>query len=87
MAFNACDCAVLIASTKTIRKIIVCVPTRIVGTRNKSNLRVVTCITQKLDYLCGGENTDPKKVEKAEEKGVRYLTEAQFICLIETGEV
>ncbi len=48
---------------------------------------VMTSVTKKLDYLVGGDNPGPKKVEKAESQGVQFLTEQQFIKLIETGEL
>jgi len=54
---------------------------------NNNNFRVVSSVTKKLDFLCGGENAGPKKVEKAESQGVQFLNEAQFIQLVETGEV
>ena len=52
-----------------------------------NRFKVVASVTQKLDYLVGGENAGPKKIEKAESQGVQVLSEAQFINLIETGEV
>jgi NAD-dependent DNA ligase len=51
------------------------------------NIKVVSSVTKKLDFLCGGENAGPKKIEKAESQGVQFLTEAQFIRLVETGEL
>ena len=51
-----------------------------------SNMKVVSSVTKKLDFLCGGDNSGPKKIEKAESQGVQFLTESQFINLIETGE-
>lgn len=54
---------------------------------NSNNFRVVSSVTQKLDFLCGGENAGPKKIEKAEAQGVQFLNEEQFIKLVETGEV
>ena len=51
-----------------------------------SNMKVVSSVTKKLDFLCGGGNSGPKKIEKAESQGVQFLTESQFINLIETGE-
>jgi NAD-dependent DNA ligase len=53
----------------------------------KNNIKVVSSVTKKLDFLCGGENAGPKKIEKAESQGVQFLTEDQFIQLIETGEI
>ena len=54
---------------------------------NKNNFKVVSSVTKKLDYLCGGENAGPKKIEKAEAQGVQFLTESQFLQLVETGEI
>lgn len=52
-----------------------------------NRFKVVASVTQKLDYLVGGENAGPKKIEKAESQGVQFLSEEQFINLVETGEV
>jgi len=54
---------------------------------NSNNFKVVSSVTKKLDFLCGGENAGPKKIEKAEAQGVQFLNEEQFIQLIETGEI
>ena len=51
------------------------------------NMRVMSGVTKKLDFLCGGENSGPKKIEKAEEQGVQFLTEKQFKNLVKTGEL
>lgn len=52
-----------------------------------NNLNVVSSVTVKLDFLCGGENAGPKKIEKAESQGVQFLNANQFVKLIETGEL
>lgn len=52
-----------------------------------NNFKVVSSVTKTLDYLCGGENAGPKKIEKAETQGVQFLDESQFVHLIETGEI
>jgi NAD-dependent DNA ligase len=52
-----------------------------------NNFKVVSSVTKKLDFLCGGENAGPKKIEKAEAQGVQFLSEAQFLQIIETGEI
>lgn len=49
--------------------------------------KLVQSVTQKLDFLVGGENAGPKKIEKAIAQGVQFLDEYQFLKLIETGEV
>ncbi len=54
---------------------------------NSNNIKVVSSVTKKLDFLCSGENAGPKKIEKAEAQGVQFLDEDQFIQLIETGEI
>ena len=54
---------------------------------NSNNFKVVSSVTKKLDFLCGGENAGPKKIEKAEAQGVQFLNEEQFVQLIETGEI
>lgn len=54
---------------------------------NSKNFKVVSSVTKKLDFLCGGENAGPQKIIKAEEQGVQYLVEAEFIHLLETGEI
>jgi len=51
-----------------------------------NNMKVVSSVTKKLDFLCGGDNAGPTKIEKAELQGVQFLTESQFLNLIETGE-
>lgn len=52
-----------------------------------NRFKVGASVTQKLDYLVGGENAGPKKIEKAESQGVQFLSEEQFINLVETGQV
>ncbi len=52
-----------------------------------NRFKVMGSVTKKLDYLVGGENSGPKKIAKAESQGIQFLTEEQFIKLVETGEV
>ena len=52
-----------------------------------NDLKVVSSVTKKLDYLVGGDNAGPRKIEKAEAQGVQFLTESQFVALINTGEI
>jgi len=54
---------------------------------NDNKFKVVASVTKKLDYLIGGENAGPKKIEKAELQGVQFLNEDQFINLVKTGEL
>ncbi|ELR63106.1 hypothetical protein C942_04120 [Photobacterium marinum] len=51
------------------------------------NFNVVKSVTKKLDFLVGGINAGPKKIEKAELQGVQFLTSEQFVVLAETGEI
>lgn len=53
----------------------------------EKNFNVVKSVTKKLDFLIGGDNSGPKKVEKAESQGVQFLTLEQFENLINTGEL
>ncbi|EEX92050.1 hypothetical protein VIOR3934_01415 [Vibrio orientalis CIP 102891 = ATCC 33934] len=52
-----------------------------------NNFNVVKSVTKKLDFLVGGVNAGPKKLEKAEMQGVQVLTADQFKSLAETGEI
>ncbi len=52
-----------------------------------NRLKVVNSVTMRLDFLVGGENAGPKKIERAESQGVQFLNERQFLGLIETGEI
>ena len=53
----------------------------------ENNMNVVASVTKNLDYLCGGDNAGPSKIEQAERQGVQFLDERQFVSLIETGEI
>jgi NAD-dependent DNA ligase len=59
----------------------------LVNLAHDNRFKVVASVTQKLDYLVGGENAGPKKIEKAESQGVQFINEQQFNNLIATGEV
>lgn len=52
-----------------------------------NRFKVVASVTKKLDYLVGGANAGPKKIEKAEAQGVQCLNQQEFMRLVETGEV
>ena len=54
---------------------------------NGNKFKVVASVTKKLDYLVGGDNAGPKKIEKAESQGVQFLNEQQFVSLVKTGEL
>ena len=59
----------------------------LVDVADNNNLKVVSSVTKKLDFLCVGENAGPKKIEKARVQGVPFLNEEQFIKFIKTGEI
>ncbi len=59
----------------------------LVNLAHDNRFKVVASVTKKLDYLVGGDNAGPKKIEKAESQGIQFLNEPQFINLIKTGEV
>lgn len=40
-----------------------------------------------LDFLCCGYNASAKKIEQARNQGVLILSEAEFLNLVETGEI
>lgn len=44
-------------------------------------------VTKSLNFLFGGYNAGPAKIEKARKQGVVFLNESQFIQLLETGEM
>ena len=52
-----------------------------------AGLIVRSSVTRGLSFLCCGHNAGPKKVEKARKQSVLALNEAQFIQLLEAGEV
>lgn len=59
----------------------------LINLAHDNRFKVMASVTKKLDYLVGGENAGPKKIEKAEAQGVQFLNEQQFVNLVETGEV
>lgn len=58
---------------------------KLIAEENK--FKVVGSITKSLDFLVAGDNAGPVKIRKAESQGVQFLSEEQFINLVETGEV
>lgn len=52
-----------------------------------TGLRVVTTVTQGLNYICGGFNAGPKKVERARAQNCWVMDERQFLAFVETGEL
>lgn len=52
-----------------------------------AGLRVVSTVTQGLNYICGGPNAGPKKVERARAQNCWVLDEGQYLAFVETGEL
>lgn len=52
-----------------------------------AGMDVKKSVTQGLNFLCGGPNAGPTKLEKARAQHVYILTQAQFFALLETGEL
>lgn len=52
-----------------------------------AGLNVVTTVTQGLNYICGGPNAGPKKMELARTQNCWVLDERQFLAFVETGEL
>lgn len=50
-------------------------------------MNVVTTVTQGLNYICGGPNAGPKKMERARAQNCWVLDERQFLVFVETGEL
>lgn len=60
---------------------------RLSGLAKEAGMIVRGDITVNLHFLCGGYNAGPKKLEVAQKKGTMILHEAEFLSLIETGEL
>ena len=60
---------------------------RLIGLAESVGMAVRDCVTKNLNFLCGGSNAGPSKIEKARKQGVVFLSEKQFIQLLETGEM
>jgi hypothetical protein len=50
-------------------------------------MQIRKTVTQRLRYLCVGENAGPSKVERARAQGVTICTPKQLMTLWETGEL
>lgn len=50
-------------------------------------MHICKTVTTNLTFLCTGPNAGPSKVEKARSQRVFIVSEAQFLALIETGEL
>ena len=60
---------------------------RLVTLAETTGLTVRDSVTRNLNFLCGGYNAGPAKIEKARKQGVVFLSEEQFVHLVETGEL
>lgn len=48
---------------------------------------VRSSVTQKLDFLCCGDNAGPKKLQAAREKNIPLLTKDEFLWMLKSGEL
>ncbi|MBL1269453.1 hypothetical protein KV699_07185 [Vreelandella titanicae] len=53
----------------------------------ESGMCVCKTVTIGLSFLCGGPTAGPKKLRDVQEKGIPVLDEADFLLLLETGEI
>jgi|24BtaG_2_1085350.scaffolds.fasta_scaffold03185_4 NAD-dependent DNA ligase len=53
----------------------------------ESGMRVCKTVTVGLSFVCGGPTAGPTKLRNAQAKGVPVLDEADFLKLLETGEM
>lgn len=53
----------------------------------ENNIKVRTSVTKNLNYLVTGDDPGPSKLEKARATGKQIITEAEFVSLIQTGEL
>lgn len=53
----------------------------LVDLANGSEFRVVSLVTENLNYLVVNENADTKKIEEAESRGIEVLSERHFVEL------
>ncbi|MGP9644786.1 hypothetical protein ACT3TJ_15240 [Halomonas sp. AOP30-A1-24] len=53
----------------------------------ESGMRVCQTVTMGLSFVCGGPTAGPTKLRNAQAKGVPVLDEADFLKLLETGEM
>ncbi|WP_241086836.1 hypothetical protein [Candidatus Vondammii sp. HM_W22] len=60
---------------------------RLITMAVEAGMQIRAGVTQNLDFLCGGYNAGPAKLEKSRHQGTTVLTESQFCSLIETGEI
>ncbi len=52
-----------------------------------AGLRVVSGVSSLLSFLCAGDNAGPVKLEKAQDYGIPIMTRAEFLHLLDTGEI
>jgi len=60
---------------------------RLKGLAENAGIVVRNSVTKSLNFLCGGYNAGPSKIEKARSQGAVFLNEEQFVKLLETGEI
>ena len=51
------------------------------------HLNVVASVTKDLNFLVAGENAGPAKLEKARQQGTRVMSKADFVAMLEFGEI
>lgn len=54
---------------------------------SKAGIKLRKTVSKKLFFVCAGPNAGPTKMRMAPAQGVAVLDEAEFIRLLETGEV
>jgi len=52
-----------------------------------AGLRVVSGVSSLLLFLCAGDNPGPVKLEKAQDYGIPIMSRAEFLHLLDTGEI
>jgi len=60
---------------------------RLEGLANTSKFTIRKSVSHELTFIVAGDNAGPTKLADARHEGATVLTEAQFIQLIETGEL
>ena len=54
---------------------------------NNNGMKIVKSVTNKLSFLCIGENAGPSKIQKATEQKVIIMDDQQFLKMLKTGEL
>ena len=60
---------------------------KLIALAEKNNFFIRPTVTKNLHFLCCGYNAGPSKIEKSRHQGVMILSEAQFMILVDTGEI